>query len=351
MPSHKLLSVAPTQPKVLPFASATDSTLHRPAWRSTRAIESSTLTPRRPPSRFRGQLRYDLLGPLQSPTPRTVESTYASESPVIGGGSETPNGVTGEPESPNPVQQVIATMKDVAVAVADVPAASDEAVAKGRDAAAKALMTNLEELKWFQHRWLDKHGRDSNLKTTREQLALMRRWFDSLDADGSGEIGLDELEDPLVSVGLASSRDDVQHLIEEVDVNGTGSVTFDAFLNLFYPERVKRERIRRFPPPLHAPKHRPPARLKVSPSPSGTNPMVKRSTQVETNVVNPVARLFENLQAGKLGDLAVPFPVLITAYRRRMLLDAHMADNPAAKRYRTLLVDECRLLNGVLTKP
>ncbi|POM73125.1 Caltractin [Phytophthora palmivora] len=161
-------------------------------------------------------------------------------------------------------------------------------------------MTNLEELRWFQHRWLDKHGRNSNLKTTREQLALMRRWFDSLDTDGSGEVGLDELEDPLVSVGLATSRDDVQHLIEEVDVNGTGSVTFEAFLNMLFPERVKRERTRRFPPPLHTPKHRPPCRHKVPPGRSGASPKAKRSTQASANVVNPVARLFENLQAGKL---------------------------------------------------
>ncbi|GMF12154.1 unnamed protein product [Phytophthora lilii] len=198
-------------------------------------------------------------------------------------------------------------------------------------------ITNLEELRWFQHRWLDKHGRNSNLKATRQQLALMRRWFDSLDADGSGEVGLDELEDPLVSVGLASSRDDVQHLIEEVDINGTGGVTFEAFLNLLYPERVKRERGRRFPPPLHTPKYRPPARPESSAKAigrSGVSPKIKHSSKIagKANVVNPVARLFEDLQAGKLGDLAIPFPVLITAYRRRMLLNAHMADNSSAKR-------------------
>ncbi|KAG6961626.1 hypothetical protein JG688_00008985, partial [Phytophthora aleatoria] len=247
MSSPKFLSVAPTQLKVLPFASSTDSTLHRPAWRSTRAIEPSPRNPRR---------------------------------------------------SLSPTQPTVTLTKDAATAVASV--ASGEVIVKSGDAA----VTNIEELRWFQHRWLDKHGRNSNLKTTREQLALMRRWFDSLDADGSGEVGLDELEDPLVSVGLAGSQDDVQRLIEEVDVNGTGSITFDAFLNLFYPERVKRER---------------------------TSFKAKRSRQVKTNAGNPVARLFENLQAGKLGDLAVPFPVLITAYRRRMLLDAHMADNPAAK--------------------
>ncbi|KAG3083719.1 hypothetical protein PI124_g6194 [Phytophthora idaei] len=323
MSSPKFLSVAPTQLKVLPFASSTDFTLHRPAWRSTRAIEPSPRNPRRPPSRFRGQLRYDLLGPLQPSTPTSVESkiTSTSESPET-----LSNDTILEPESLSPTQPTVTLTKDAATAVASV--ASGEVIVKSGDAA----VTNIEELRWFQHRWLDKHGRNSNLKTTREQLALMRRWFDSLDADGSGEVGLDELEDPLVSVGLAGSRDDVQRLIEEVDANGTGSVTFEAFLNLFYPERVKRERSRRFPPPLHTPKHRPPVRPKVSPGTSGASFKAKRSRQVKTNAGNPVARLFENLQAGKLGDLAVPFPVLITAYRRRMLLDAHMADNPAAKR-------------------
>jgi centrin-1 len=44
----------------------------------------------------------------------------------------------------------------------------------------------------------------------------MRNWFEFLDADGSGEIGVDELQDPLVSVGLANCRDDVVNLIQSV---------------------------------------------------------------------------------------------------------------------------------------
>jgi hypothetical protein len=229
------------------------------------------------------------------------------------------------------------------------PARKDEA-AGGSGAAAKTSTTNLEELRWFQHRWLDKHGRNSSFKATREQLALIRRWFDSLDADGSGEVGLDELEDPLVSVGLARSRAEVQHLIQEVDVDGTGSVTFDAFLDLLYPERVRRERSRRFPPPLHSPKHRPPERPETCPARPGRSPKATRPSHAKTSAVNPVARLFENLQAGKLGDLAIPFPVLITAHRRRLLLDAHMASNPSAKRYVTCLQAAVRGAQ-VLTRP
>ncbi|KAL4161772.1 hypothetical protein PRNP1_002324 [Phytophthora ramorum] len=297
MPSPKGLSVSPTQQKVLPFSSSTDSTLHRPAWRSTRVIETSPWSPRRPPSRYRGQLRYDLLGPPNSPVNTTPDTAVTLSGPLAADGSvpECPSCPTSDSSnnpSPSPVNDIVVT------------AVVGEDAAKGVGAATNTALTNLEELRWFQHRWLDKHGRNSNLKSAREQLALMRRWFDSLDTDGSGEVGLDELEDPLVSVGLAENRDDVQHLIEEVDLNGTGSVTFDAFLNMLYPERVKRERMRRSPLPLHTPKHRPPERPAVSP----------------------------DLQAGKLGDMAIPFPVLITAYRRRMLLDAHMADSTTAKR-------------------
>lgn len=243
---------------------------------------------------------------------------------------------------------------------------------------------NSDELKWLQHRWLDKHGKNSQLKEYREQIALMRRWFTSLDADGSGEVGVDELEDPLVSVGLARSRGDVQKLIDGVDRDGSGEVTFGEFLHLMHPKKVKRSKNRL---PLHSPKPRPvtpdepehtlqqPAATVpesvhrqhsaksdgvVRPAASASSSSSSRSLSSASPVkrptrpsafspkarppkptdaaadaavteVNPVVKLFEDLQAGKLGDLAIPFPVLITAYRRRMLLNAHMAEDPAAR--------------------
>ncbi|TYZ62509.1 hypothetical protein PybrP1_008719 [[Pythium] brassicae (nom. inval.)] len=193
------------------------------------------------------------------------------------------------------------------------------------DAAANAK-TNIDELKWFEHRWLSKHGRKSQLKEFRAKTVLMRRWFESLDADGSGEVGLNELEDPLVSVGLARSRDDVQKLIDEVDEDGTGEVTFNEFLHLMYPKKVKRPRQR-------APLHQPKARAAVDDKVLDSRGSAAESASVPK--VNPVVKLFEDLQSGKLGDLAIPFPVLITAYRRRMLLNAHMAEDPTARRLGT----------------
>ena len=52
----------------------------------------------------------------------------------------------------------------------------------------------------------------------------------SLDTDGSGSIGVDELEEPLISLGLAQNRRDVMELIKSVDVDNSGEIEFEEFL-------------------------------------------------------------------------------------------------------------------------
>jgi Ca2+-binding EF-hand superfamily protein len=39
-----------------------------------------------------------------------------------------------------------------------------------------------------------------------EQLKKLRDYFNSLDDDKSGSIGVDELEDPLIALGLVDNR-------------------------------------------------------------------------------------------------------------------------------------------------
>jgi len=68
-------------------------------------------------------------------------------------------------------------------------------------------------------------------------MTIMKRWFHTLDSDGSGTIGIEELEDPLISVGLAGSKADVLHLIRSVDYDGNDEVSFDEFLDLITAER------------------------------------------------------------------------------------------------------------------
>lgn len=38
------------------------------------------------------------------------------------------------------------------------------------------------------------------------ELAKLRECFESLDDDGSNSIGVDELEDPLIALGLVDNR-------------------------------------------------------------------------------------------------------------------------------------------------
>ena len=39
-----------------------------------------------------------------------------------------------------------------------------------------------------------------------DQIKILRKAFDSLDEDGSQAIGVDELEDPLIALGLVDNR-------------------------------------------------------------------------------------------------------------------------------------------------
>lgn len=54
--------------------------------------------------------------------------------------------------------------------------------------------------------WLKKHGKMHCIDFDDEELYQLRNYFNSLDVDGSGAIGVDELEDPLIALGLVENR-------------------------------------------------------------------------------------------------------------------------------------------------
>lgn len=60
----------------------------------------------------------------------------------------------------------------------------------------------------------------------------MRTYFNSLDDDGSGSIGVDELEDPLIALGLVDSRQQVNKIVELVDENCSAKIEFGEFLSI-----------------------------------------------------------------------------------------------------------------------
>ena len=54
--------------------------------------------------------------------------------------------------------------------------------------------------------WLKKHGKGHCIVFDDKELTELRECFRSLDDDDSGSIGVDELEDPLIALGLAQNR-------------------------------------------------------------------------------------------------------------------------------------------------
>ena len=58
----------------------------------------------------------------------------------------------------------------------------------------------------------------------------MKKYFKQLDTDGSGSLSAAEIEETLISLGLARTRQDVEEIICEMDENGNGELEFGEFL-------------------------------------------------------------------------------------------------------------------------
>ena len=70
------------------------------------------------------------------------------------------------------------------------------------------------------------------VKDNAEMKKELKSWFDFLDKDGSGEITVEELEDPLSSMGLAKNRAEVESLVNKVDWDGSGNIGFSEFMDI-----------------------------------------------------------------------------------------------------------------------
>ena len=114
----------------------------------------------------------------------------------------------------------------------------------------------------------------------------MRKYFLSLDNDGSGSIGAEELVEPLIALGLADSMDQVNKMVQDVDTDGSGEIEFPEFLAL----------------------------LKGGGS-------------------SEMAAFFKNMMDGDLVEFSkeLPFNLVVGFYRRQRLLDAVIGDSPEQK--------------------
>ena len=76
-----------------------------------------------------------------------------------------------------------------------------------------------------------------------DQIKILRKAFDSLDEDGSQAIGVDELEDPLIALGLVDNRVQVEKLVSELDEDQ--NIEFEEFLKLVKGGNKSKEKIQK----------------------------------------------------------------------------------------------------------
>jgi hypothetical protein len=96
------------------------------------------------------------------------------------------------------------------------------------------LGSNEEKLEDFRQSgieyWCAKRGKVPHQTYTNEQKRMLRKWFRALDTDGSGEVNVEELQDPLLSSGILKTREQVVRVLANVDKNNTMGIDFEEFL-------------------------------------------------------------------------------------------------------------------------
>lgn len=79
-------------------------------------------------------------------------------------------------------------------------------------------------------KWCRSRGKDINEKYTNLEKRMLRKWFKELDYDGSGEVNVEELQDPMLSSGILKTREQVVRVLANVDKNNTMGIDFEEFL-------------------------------------------------------------------------------------------------------------------------
>ncbi|KAL4502192.1 hypothetical protein ABPG72_000427 [Tetrahymena utriculariae] len=151
-----------------------------------------------------------------------------------------------------------------------------------------------------ERKWLKAHGKEDYIDFKDEEILVLRKYFKSLDSDGSGSIGVEELEDPLIALGLAQNRDEVLKLIKQVDEDGSGDIEFKEFLSIM----------------------------------SSVQKTDKNKGGGDESEKGAIFDFFKKMSTGQFDnqmDKIVPFRLNVSMYRRRKILDAIMSSNKEKK--------------------
>lgn len=92
-------------------------------------------------------------------------------------------------------------------------------------------------------RWLEQKGKfvEFDLKT----MNKYKIYYDDMcqiNPDGNEGMGVDQLQEPFISLGLARSKEDVNELINSVDDDGSGRIEFNEFLRIIHNKSKKKDK-------------------------------------------------------------------------------------------------------------
>lgn len=108
-----------------------------------------------------------------------------------------------------------------------------------------------------QNAWLGKRAKQKRFVFSADQKRMLRQWFDALDADRSGKISVEvpmrpttstvpgtcelmgilyqELEDPMLSIGIVSDPSEIQEIVNTLDKDANGLIDFQEFVEFLTP--------------------------------------------------------------------------------------------------------------------
>jgi 16S rRNA C967 or C1407 C5-methylase (RsmB/RsmF family) len=100
------------------------------------------------------------------------------------------------------------------------------------------LNANNEKLREVQlNKWMVKTNKEHFFDFEKSYKKKIKEYFESLDGDKSGAIGTDEMEEPMLTLGIAKSKVQVKKLMEEIDEDKSGQVEFNEFLQILKGSR------------------------------------------------------------------------------------------------------------------
>ena len=102
------------------------------------------------------------------------------------------------------------------------------------------LEEKLEDLRQERYeQFHNKRGRTMAARFLNKDKRMLRKWFQELDFDGSGEVSVIELQDPMLSAGIFKTREQIFRVMLNADKNDTMGLDFEEFLNALYDSKNK----------------------------------------------------------------------------------------------------------------